>query len=297
MIATGRPARPAASRTSVAVSACVSCDPWLKFSRATSMPASTIRTSTSGSREAGPIVATIFVRRSIAADASASARGPVRRWTRAARRSGLADRARAEQAAEDDEPGAGDDVDAAHQAVADVARARARRRRSARRTSRASRARRRSAARRCPPPESVAPAVVVAAKTAAHEAIVSGFDAVAANAVANARRGVATSSSVSPPSRTRNARAASARRARRARPRRRGRGPARAGRSGAAARRRRRRPPRRARRRCPTASAIARPVISAPRTTERTTSSVTGPTWAATSAPSPRPMTSAELRP
>ena len=39
--------------------------PWLKFSRATSMPASTIRTSTSGSREAGPIVATIFVRRSI----------------------------------------------------------------------------------------------------------------------------------------------------------------------------------------------------------------------------------------
>ena len=40
--------------------------PWLKFSRATSMPASTMRTSTSGSREAGPIVATIFVRRSMA---------------------------------------------------------------------------------------------------------------------------------------------------------------------------------------------------------------------------------------
>ena len=73
MIATGRPTRPAASRTIVAVSACDSCEPWLKLSRATSMPASTMRTSTSGSREAGPIVATIFVRRSIAADASASA--------------------------------------------------------------------------------------------------------------------------------------------------------------------------------------------------------------------------------
>ena len=38
-IATGRPARPAASRTSCAVSACSSCVPWVKFSRATSMPA------------------------------------------------------------------------------------------------------------------------------------------------------------------------------------------------------------------------------------------------------------------
>ena len=37
-IATGRPARPAASRTRCAVSACCSCVPWLKFSRATSMP-------------------------------------------------------------------------------------------------------------------------------------------------------------------------------------------------------------------------------------------------------------------
>ena len=62
-IATCRPARPAASRTSLAVSACSSAVPCEKFSRATSMPASIRRTSTSGSREAGPIVATILVRR------------------------------------------------------------------------------------------------------------------------------------------------------------------------------------------------------------------------------------------
>src|SRR5690606_30371835 len=42
----------------------VSWSPWLKFSRATSMPASTMRTSTSGSDEAGPMVAMILVRRS-----------------------------------------------------------------------------------------------------------------------------------------------------------------------------------------------------------------------------------------
>ena len=42
-------------------------------------------------------------------------------------------------------------------------------------------------------------------KIAAQVAIVSGFEAVAATAVANARRGVATSSSASPPSRTLNA--------------------------------------------------------------------------------------------
>ena len=40
---------------------------------------------------------------------------------------------------------------------------------------------------------------------AAQVAIVSGFEAVAATAVANARRGVATSASDSPPSRTRKA--------------------------------------------------------------------------------------------
>jgi len=44
-----------------------------------------------------------------------------------------------------------------------------------------------------------------AVKIAAQVAIVSGFEAVAATAVANARRGDATSSSDSPPSRTRNA--------------------------------------------------------------------------------------------
>src|SRR3954468_2830471 len=64
-IATWRPARPAASRTSRAVSACSSALPWEKFSRATSIPASTMRASTSGSRDAGPMVATIFVRRCI----------------------------------------------------------------------------------------------------------------------------------------------------------------------------------------------------------------------------------------
>ena len=64
-IATGRPARPAASRTQLAPSRrAARAMPWLKFSRATSIPASTIRTSVSGSREAGPIVATIFVLRS-----------------------------------------------------------------------------------------------------------------------------------------------------------------------------------------------------------------------------------------
>jgi hypothetical protein len=60
---TWRSARPAASRTRRAVSAWSSLVPCEKFSRATSMPASTIRTSTSGAREAGPTVATIFVRR------------------------------------------------------------------------------------------------------------------------------------------------------------------------------------------------------------------------------------------
>ena len=52
---------------------------------------------------------------------------------------------------------------------------------------------------------SAAPAVEAAAKTAAHDAIVSGFDAVAPSATTNARLGVASSSPVSPPSRIRNA--------------------------------------------------------------------------------------------
>jgi len=66
-----------------------------------------------------------------------------------------------------------------------------------------------------PPSISAAPLAEVAAsptaaaeaavKIAAQVAIVSGFEAVAATAVANARRGDATSSSASPPRRTRNA--------------------------------------------------------------------------------------------
>ena len=61
-IATSRPARPAAARIRSAVAAFSSRVPWAKFSRATLMPASTIRASTSASSLAGPIVATIFVR-------------------------------------------------------------------------------------------------------------------------------------------------------------------------------------------------------------------------------------------
>ena len=54
-------------------------------------------------------------------------------------------------------------------------------------------------------PERIAAAADAAVKIAAQVAIVSGFDAVAATAVMNARRGEATSSSDSPPRRTRNA--------------------------------------------------------------------------------------------
>src|SRR5262245_64067372 len=50
-----------------------------------------------------------------------------------------------------------------------------------------------------------APADEAAAKMAAQDAIVSGFDAVAASVVRNARRGEATSSADSAPDRTRNA--------------------------------------------------------------------------------------------
>ena len=62
-IATCRPARSAAVRTRWAVSAWSDRVPWEKFSRATSIPAATIRSSVCTSREAGPIVATILVRR------------------------------------------------------------------------------------------------------------------------------------------------------------------------------------------------------------------------------------------
>ena len=63
-IATGRSSRSAAARTRWAVRAFSSGVPWEKFSRTTSIPASIIRVSVSTSSEAGPIVATILVRRS-----------------------------------------------------------------------------------------------------------------------------------------------------------------------------------------------------------------------------------------
>src|SRR4029079_13314957 len=56
-----------------------------------------------------------------------------------------------------------------------------------------------------PPAVPAAAAAVAPAKIAAQETIVSGFDAVAITAVANARRRLDTSSSVSPPLRTRKA--------------------------------------------------------------------------------------------
>ena len=61
--ATSRPTRSAAARTRSTASACCSGAPWAKFRRATSMPTAIIRSSTAGSREAGPIVATILVDR------------------------------------------------------------------------------------------------------------------------------------------------------------------------------------------------------------------------------------------
>src|SRR3954454_6500481 len=62
-MATGRPARPAAERMRSTFSSCSSRLPWEKFRRATSAPASIIRASVSESRHAGPMVTTIFVRR------------------------------------------------------------------------------------------------------------------------------------------------------------------------------------------------------------------------------------------
>ena len=62
-IATWRPAAADAARTRSAFSAWISRLPWEKFSRATSRPAATIRVSVSMSCEAGPMVATILVRR------------------------------------------------------------------------------------------------------------------------------------------------------------------------------------------------------------------------------------------
>ena len=61
--ATSRPTRSAAARIRSIVSACSSGSPCAKFSRATSIPTAIICSSTAGSREAGPIVATILVDR------------------------------------------------------------------------------------------------------------------------------------------------------------------------------------------------------------------------------------------
>src|SRR5438309_9415957 len=63
-MATLRPAAWAAFRIRWAFSAWSSRLPCEKFSRATSIPASTIRFRVSTSRDAGPMVATILVRRS-----------------------------------------------------------------------------------------------------------------------------------------------------------------------------------------------------------------------------------------
>src|SRR5215203_4803634 len=59
--------------------------------------------------------------------------------------------------------------------------------------------------RAAPPAEPAAAAAVAPAKIAAQETMVNGFDAVATRAVANARFLLETSTSLSPPVRTRNA--------------------------------------------------------------------------------------------
>ena len=66
--AIGRPASASAARTRRARSACSSWVPCERLRRAASMPAPTSRRSISGDSEAGPRVATIFVRRSGAID-------------------------------------------------------------------------------------------------------------------------------------------------------------------------------------------------------------------------------------
>ena len=61
--ARGEPCRAAAARTSTMLRSCSAVLPCERLMRATSMPASTRRSSTGASRETGPRVATIFVRR------------------------------------------------------------------------------------------------------------------------------------------------------------------------------------------------------------------------------------------
>ena len=63
--ATGRWSRAAMSRAARITSRCSSCVPWEKFSRKTFTPARMSFSSISGLREAGPMVATIFVRRMV----------------------------------------------------------------------------------------------------------------------------------------------------------------------------------------------------------------------------------------
>ena len=58
-----RPVRSAISRTASMTARWSSCSPWEKFSRTTFTPASMSCCRVPGSREAGPIVATILVRR------------------------------------------------------------------------------------------------------------------------------------------------------------------------------------------------------------------------------------------
>ncbi len=62
-MAIGRPAAAEISRTRPMTSRCCAWSPWEKLSRTTSTPAWTRRSSTARSREAGPMVATILVRR------------------------------------------------------------------------------------------------------------------------------------------------------------------------------------------------------------------------------------------
>ena len=63
--ATGRWSRAPISRAARITSRCSSCVPWEKFSRKTFTPARTSLSSISGLREAGPMVATILVRRMV----------------------------------------------------------------------------------------------------------------------------------------------------------------------------------------------------------------------------------------
>src|SRR5262245_13024757 len=68
MIAIGRSTSSATSRTTSISPAWSSCDPWEKLRRAASIPARASSRTVSRDEEAGPSVATIFVRRGSSAD-------------------------------------------------------------------------------------------------------------------------------------------------------------------------------------------------------------------------------------